>query len=112
MALTNIANKQRLKLKGYKTNKAPVMPSMANSEITQCTPESITGTLIKMFNLEPAGFNSDCFTDEEKYLLDERAAIYEYDGGLSREDAESRAITEIIIKQNYKDEHDKRNFRG
>ena len=31
-----------------------------------------------------------------RYELEERAAILEYDGGLSREDAEKQAINEII----------------
>ena len=33
-----------------------------------------------------------------RYELEERAAILEYDGGLSREDAEKQAINEIMAR--------------
>ena len=36
------------------------------------------------------------YTDEELYeLWEERAAVFEYDGGLSRKDAEYRAAVEM-----------------
>lgn len=34
-------------------------------------------------------------TDAQRELWAERAAVYEYDGGLSREDAERRAREEV-----------------
>lgn len=34
-------------------------------------------------------------TEAQRELLEERAAVYEFDGGLSREDAERRAREEV-----------------
>jgi len=34
-----------------------------------------------------------------RYLLEERAAIYEFEGGYSREDAEIRAQTDIRLER-------------
>jgi hypothetical protein len=33
-----------------------------------------------------------------RYEFEERAAILEYDGGLSREDADKQALSEIIVR--------------
>jgi len=37
---------------------------------------------------------------ELRYLLDERAAIHEFDGRLTREEAERRTVGEYLAKQN------------
>lgn len=107
MSLTNIANRKRLQLRGYKlgtTAPAQESSTRAGKPTENTEQESFTEAACRIFKLEPAGFNSSCFTNEEKYLLDERAGIYEFEAGLSRAEAESRAINDIIIKQTYKNE--------
>lgn len=35
-------------------------------------------------------------SEVDKYLLDERAAVYEFDGNLTRLDAEARAVADYL----------------
>lgn len=37
----------------------------------------------------------DNFSDDERFMFEERAGIMEYDGGLSREDAEKEAMKSV-----------------
>lgn len=39
-------------------------------------------------------------TEDELELWEERAAIMEYDGGLSREEAEREAFDDIVMRRN------------
>lgn len=40
----------------------------------------------------------DDLTEEEKELFEERAAIMEYDGGMTREQAEKEAYKDVVKK--------------
>ncbi|MDA0781244.1 MAG: hypothetical protein PQ612_00040 [Rickettsiales bacterium] len=43
-------------------------------------------------------------TEDERVEYEERSAIIEYDGGLSRQEAEKQAIQNIIYMRDYKNE--------
>lgn len=59
---------------------------------------SFTEKLNELFKIELIGYNGIIFTQDQKYLLDERAGIYEYEAGMSREQAENRALKELFNK--------------
>jgi hypothetical protein len=44
----------------------------------------------------------DSLNEEERMEYEERAAIMEYDGGLTREDAETQALQNVIYIRDYK----------
>lgn len=47
-----------------------------------------------------------------RYEYEERAAILEYDGGLSREEAEEQALSEIIVRMDNNETSNDRKRRG
>jgi hypothetical protein len=55
-----------------------------------------------VFNLLPDSFSDDIFlnglSDDELEYFQERAAIYQYDGGLSKKEAEKLAYTQSTRK--------------
>lgn len=42
----------------------------------------------------------DSLTEDERDEFEERAAIYEFDGGMSRERAEKLALERVLAKRN------------
>ena len=61
----------------------------------------LTALIKKMFKLEEVSVYTFLNT-EQKYFIDERAGIYEYEAGLSRAEAESRALYDLYRNIDFK----------
>lgn len=101
-----IGRVNRLRLKEpekYKQSKSPKLSNVVLAEPDFLTPmEDERGafmkTLTELFALQLVSINGVELTPDEIYYYDERAGIYEFNGGLSREEAEERAFKDLIKK--------------
>lgn len=99
-----IGRVNRLKLKSpEKYKKSENTPKPSNVEPDFLTSPDEKGAFINiltgLFALELVSINGVYLTEDEKYYYDERAGIYEFNGGLSREEAEDKAFNEIIKRR-------------
>ena len=97
------ANRLRLRPEMYKQSKPQKLreePIKKDPKFLNEAPEkesrSISEALLELFALELVAINGVRITRDEAYYFDERAGIYEYEGGLSRAEAERRAFNEIL----------------
>lgn len=103
LGIANITSGNRLKLRGFKLAPQPaisrkVEPAILENKETEnkiLQPGEFINKLNELFSLELVGADNKLFTKEELYFIDERAGIYEYEAGLSRAEAENRAIKEL-----------------
>ena len=96
-------NRLRLRPESYKQSKPQMLreePLKEDAKFLNVAPEkesrSITEALLELFALELVAINRVRITQDEAYCFDERAGIYEYEGMLSRAEAERRAFNEIL----------------
>jgi len=96
-------NRLRIRPESYNQSKTPKLreePLKEDPKFLNVAPEkesrSITEALLELFALELVAINGVRITPDEAYYFDERAGIYEYEGGLSRAEAERRAFNEIL----------------
>jgi len=99
-----IGRVNRLRLKEpekYKQSKSPKLSNVVIEEPDFLTPMDERGafmkTLTELFALQLVSINGVELTPDEIYYYDERAGIYEFSGGLSREEAEERTFKIIRI---------------
>lgn len=102
----NINTVTRARLGGYKLTPqskpifnqvAPVKEQRESIEVKSPVKSKeigLTASLKEMFKLEEVEVYT-FLTPEEKYFIDERAGIYEYEAGLSRAEAEGRALYDL-----------------
>jgi len=92
----------RLRPESYKQSKPQMLreePLKKDPKFLNVPPEkesrSFSEALLELFALELVAINGVKITQDEAYYFDERAGIYEYDGGLSRAEAEKRAFNDL-----------------
>lgn len=98
LSSVNIAQLQRVTLTQgkYKLSRDKQPPAQAPSVAHPEETKDFYTALNEMFNLELIGIDNKIFNEDERIYFDERAGIYEYLGGLSRAQAEERAVSEIF----------------
>lgn len=102
IALTNIGSRNRLRLRGFKNSPERKIDNVLPPPMELITPpdESFIEGLERRFKAERISLKDKVYISfynkEEQYYLDERAGIYEYEGGLSREKAEERALYDLL----------------
>jgi hypothetical protein len=96
-------NRLRLRPENYKQSKPQMLreePLKKDPKFLNVPPEkesrSFSEALLELFALELVAINGVRITQDEVYCFDERAGIYEYEGRLSRAEAERRAFNEIL----------------
>lgn len=87
-------HKSRQKQESYKLSRATFTPPEQATAKEEAS-GSFTEKLNELFALEIVGMNGIIFTEEERALFDERAGIYQYEAGLTMEEAENRAFRDL-----------------
>lgn len=100
MSLSDInikAIKNRLRLKKpeeYKTTTKKAQPVVIPSPLDE--KKDFISSLNELFEIELIAIDEITLSEDTKYLFDEIAGKYEYEGGLSRAEAEERTYNELF----------------